>query len=264
MKNSKGFAAIIILLVLLLIIGGAAYYFFAIKKASFVIPTPLPSPISSISPSVGPTSTPEKSTMTSIDSTWNLYTNNVFGFSIKVPKTAYEFAETCVDGKLDTGPAPVKVFDDPMGAYITYEFFYEYPVDNKCQKTVNTLSIVDQRANQWKSGNGNPLFDPGNWHIINANIQNDAELEQFVKDNYGSSCKVGDKKISSAGVYDVQVLGDGLDLEITKCPINFILALKYSPELKKAATWSVGQSSIFSSKDGSYDPEMIASFKFLK
>jgi hypothetical protein len=208
----------------------------------------------------------ENNNLVSLDDTWNLYTNEGLGFSMKIPKTAYLFGGSCADGNLGNDLVPIKVFSDEKETYITAESFYEYPQDNLCQKTVASLSIIQQRANQWKDNNyENDLFVPSYWRIIVAKVENDTELENFVKTNYGSSCTLGEKKLSASGIYDVKILGDGLGLDTTKCPINFAIALKYSPDLKKAATWGIGQAIIFSSFDykETYDTEILDSFKFI-
>lgn len=226
--------------------------------------TPIISPTTTVTPiSITPTRI-LANTLTSIDNTWNLYTNNVHGYSIKIPKMATEYGGTCTNGKLSDSLVPVKNYDG-FGTYITYEYFYEYPINNTCKKTITDLNIIDVRANQWKTGNGNPLMVPGNWHIITSKIENDSDLDYFIKTNYGTGCSLGAKSLSSTGVYDVKIQGDGLELDKTKCPINYVYALKYSPEFHKAATWAVGQSIVFSSADfkQSYDEEMINSFKFI-
>jgi hypothetical protein len=231
------------------------------------VTTPTPTKINPITTAPTPTITKpaQTSTLDSLDNTWNLYTNNLLGFSIKIPKTASEYGGVCTNGKLDTGLVPVKTFSDDLGTYITFEYFYEYPTNNNCQKTTTNLNIIDQRANQWKNGTGNNLIVPGNWHIITTKVDNDNDLENFIKTNYGTGCKIGAKSLSPSGVYDVKILGDGLDLGTTKCPINYIYALKYSPDLHKAATWGIGQAVVFSSSGykQEYDSDMVNSFKFI-
>lgn len=228
-------------------------------KISTVLPTTLPTQ------AISPTISKPIYTLTSIDNTWNLYTNNQLGFSMQIPKTTSEYGGSCVSGKLSNSSVPVKIFNDNQSIYITTEYFYEFPVNNICQKTINSLNIVDQRANQWKNGGKDNLIVPKNWHIITANINNDSELENFIKINYGSGCKLGSKSLSPAGVYDVKVDGDGLELDVSKCPINYIYALKYSPEFHKIASWGIGQEVVFSSDNykQSYDADMVNSFKFV-
>lgn len=264
-KSSKGFSSIIIVIILLILVGGAAYYFGTQRRGPAVSPTG--SPVGT-STQVEPSSSPGlKSKITSLDSTWNLYTNNLFGYSINIPKTSFEFGGVCSNGKLDVGKVPVTVFDNDKSAYITYEYFYEYPQNNACTKTENSLAITDTRANQWKTlkpGDNQPIVPP-NWHIITANVTNDTQLDQFIKDNWGSGCSLGSKTLNSSGVYDVKINGDGLDLELTKCPLNFVVAVKYSSQFNKAATWAMGQAPSFSKVSSFmsvYDTEMADSFKF--
>lgn len=222
-----------------------------------------------ISPTPAPTPTPtaqaklSASNLVAIDNTWNLYTNNNFGFSLKVPKVVAGVTHgNCVTAYT----VPTVIFDDLTGIYLTVEHFLEYAVNNVCQKTTNTLSLTDTRANQWRNGGANDKIVPSNWHFIFASVSDDTTLDQFIKSNWGTGCKLGSKTMSTNGHYDVKIAGDGLDLDQTKCPINFMVAVKYSPELKKAVTWSMGQSVSFSSPDlkQAYDEEIANSFKFTK
>jgi hypothetical protein len=262
-KAVKPFKYLIYSLLGLIVVIGLVFTGVQIGKRQTESPKPMASPSPTALPT--PPSEAQKSTMTSVDEVWNIYTNNSLGFSMKIPKVASEFGGVCVNGKQDVGMIPVRVFDDDKGAYITFESFYEYPVNNTCQKVVTDLGLIEKRANQWKSGNGNSLFVPSNWHIITQKVVDDTELEEFIKESYGTGCKLGTKTLTTPGVYDVKVMGDGLDLDATKCPINFVLAVKYSPEFKKVATWGVGQGIVFSSSDFkvTYDMEMVNSFKFL-
>lgn len=206
-----------------------------------------------------------ESTLVSIDKTWNLYTNSKSGFSMKLPKTVETWHH---DNCPKRSNVPVVAFDDASGSYITVKTFYEFQKsaeDKTCPITENSLSIIDERTNQRKSDPRNILMVPNNWHIVTAKAENDSDIDTFVKANYGMGCRIGAKSLSPAGVYDVKIEGDGLDLDTTKCPINFIYVVKYSPEFKKAATWGVGQEVVFSSENYkvSYDGEMINSFKFV-
>lgn len=266
-KFSKGFSTVIIVIILLVIVGGAAYYFGTKRSNLSLLPANTPAETSG--PTQPPPSPGLKSKVTTVDSVWNLYTNYFFGYSIQVPKLSFTNGGICSDGKLDVAQVPVVVFDNDKGAYITYEYFYEYPQNGACTKTQNTLAITDQRANQWKTikAGDNQPFVPPNWHIISASVADDSQLDQFIKDNWGTGCKLGQKTLNSSGVYDVKIQGDGLDLEVTKCPLNFVVAVKYSSEFKKAATWAMGQAPVFA-KDihysEVYDQDMAASFKFIK
>ena len=219
-------------------------------------------PQSTAEPTLVPTKFIATPRLSSVDSAWNLYTNAQLGFSIKVPKVVVgQSHNNCPENFT----SPTTIFDDATGAFITVDYFYEYPVNNVCTKTTNSLVIVDQRANQWKNGQGNTLFVPSNWHIIVAKVNNDQELDQFIKKSWGNACMLGSKTKLANGIYDVHVKGDGLDMEVSKCFLNFAMAFKYSPELNKAATWGIGQDITFNSLNSkSYDLDMVDSFVFTK
>lgn len=206
-----------------------------------------------------------KNTTTSIDSAWNLYTNHILGFSMKIPKTATEYGGTCANGTLGERLVPLKTLEYEKGVYITFEYFFDRSANTTCTKIPMDLPTIDTRANAWKTNPTSTQFVPSNWNIIVSDITTDADLERFVQNRYGTGCKVGAKTLSTNGTYDVKVLGDGLDMEETQCPINFMLALKYSPDKKKAATWGIGQEVVFSSEGHtvSYDQDMVKSFTFL-
>lgn len=267
-NKPKPWLPIALVIVIVALVSGGSVYLWQqneIKKLQSSQPRQIDYVSNRETPSAIPTSVPTQSKISSldpIDNIWNLYTNSKSGFSMKLPKVV---ASGLHNNCPDISSVPVVVFDDSTGAYITVEYFYEYSVNNICQKTTNSLSTIDQRVNQWKSGQGNNLFVPSNWHIVVAKVENDSELEQFIKASWGTGCKLGAKTKTANGTYDVRVTGDGLDLEATKCPINFALAFKYSPEFKKAATWAMGQDITFSFAEykQTYDEEIVNSFKFI-
>lgn len=254
---------VVLLLIIVASISGGGVYFWQQNKLKNVQPVSMPPVV--VLPTEEPTLVPSKfiSTprLTSLNAVWNLYTNAKSGFSIKIPKTVSPGSHNNCPQDV---ASPTAIFDDATGAYITVSSFYEFPVNNICPKTINSLAIIDHRANQWKSGQPAPLFVPVNWHIIVAKVNNDNELDQFIKTSWGNGCKLGAKTLQPNGVYNVKINGDGLDLSETKCPMNFALAFKYSPEFKKAATWGIGQDvTFYSAENGDiYDEEMVNSFVF--
>ena len=65
-------------------------------------------------------------------------------------------------------------------------------------------------------------------------------------------------------VYDVKILGDGLELGESLCGINYIYVLKYVPEAKMVYTYDLGQAYTFAKDTGGseyYDEEMNNSFQ---
>jgi len=209
------------------------------------------------------------SSLTSIDETWNLYTNNKYGFSIKVPKKMFHGYGSMCEWKTDSyrpngGIVPVKIFEDE-NIYISSEYFYELTggiVRNNihyfsgCDKVINSLSYLKN----------DKYFQQQSWEFVIKNISDDIELENFIKERYGSGCKLGNKNYSDqSGVFNISIQGDGKDLEETKCPLNYITVLKYYPAKDKAVSWHLGQAFTFiagESPQNDYDQEMVDSFKF--
>jgi len=211
---------------------------------------------------------PEKkekvSELTSLDEIWNLYTNHELGFSIKVPKKVLHEYGAC-QWKDDSyrGVAefvPIKVFENEK-VYISTEYYYE-PTGRTvkpeggvtfsgCDKVTNTLTLLEDREN----------FYQRRWGIVIETVKNDKELDEFIKEQYGSDCALGDKKLSEQeGVYDVTATG-----QPPACFINYASTLKYYPQKNKVAFWGRGQDVTFwGDKDHTvvYDGEIVNSFKF--
>ncbi|MBU4380953.1 hypothetical protein L6255_03475 [Candidatus Parcubacteria bacterium] len=213
--------------------------------------------------------TETSSSLTSIDQTWDLYTNHKYGFSIKVPKKMFHGYGSMCEWKTDSyrpkgGIVPVKIFEDE-NVYISSEYFYELTgetVKNSihyysgCDKVINSLSYLKD----------DKYFQQQSWEFVIRDISNDIELENFIKEHYGSGCKLGSQNPSNqSDVFDISIQGDGKDLEETKCPLNYMTVLKYYPEKNIAVSWHLGQATTFvadESYQNVYDQKMVESFKF--
>lgn len=209
----------------------------------------------------------------SLDEAWNKYDDPIAGFSLKVPKLMIEPYASCkyVDTAGDhsyrpqEGPVPVKFFLDKGVVYLAAEYTYKLGGEtkdasgrtyySKCDKTPNSVIILADREN----------YHSPAWEISIKTINSDIELEQFLKNRYGEGCKLGEKKpFTQEGVFDIQILGDGLDLGETKCPINYMTKVLYYPAGKKVAAWNIGQACGFAYPDfdNCKDSEMTNSFRF--
>ncbi len=210
---------------------------------------------------------PEKtSELTSLDETWNLYTNHKLGFSIKVPKEILHEYGTC-QWKDDSYRSvaefvPVEVFEGDK-IYISTEYYYELTgrtlkpeggaTFSGCHKITNTLALLEDREN----------FYQRKWGILIETIKDKEELDEFVSEQYGSGCVcvLDEKKFSEEkGIYDITVTG-----EPPACFINYASALKYSSQKNKVAYWGRGQDVTFwGDKNYTvvYDREMVDSFRF--
>lgn len=222
----------------------------------------------------------------SLDKTWNKYVNYQLGFSLKVPKETWGYWTDCKyvveNGHPTYRPQidldSIKILEDYDKNVITIAPEYDIKLSgetqiksslgyvsyySKCEKTVNSLEKI-------KAGEGYPI-GPNNWSIIIKQVKNDKELENLIKEYYGSSCTLGQKRPTyQSGVYDVDIKGDDKSLFETQCPLNYRSILLYYPEKNKIARWNMGQDvGVFfdpkpKSLDKPLDNEMVQSFEFLK
>lgn len=244
-----------IILITAIVAGGLVYFLLTSKKASTTSTQALPTPTTQF---VGPTlltaSSSSPSSITSLDASWNKYTNYQLGLSLKVPKQMIEFHGLCSyndkNGDHSYRPqeaaVPVKILEDKEMVYIAAEYNYELSGEtkddtgrtfySKCDKVTNTVARLSDREN----------YHSSQWQIVVKEIENDTELEQFLKNRYGEGCSLGAKTVSKqSGVFDIEILGDGLSLGETKCPINYATKVLYYPNKKKVAAWDLGQACSF-------------------
>ena len=213
--------------------------------------------------------------LTSIDSDWNQYMNDEYNFSLKIPKEMWHNNGSCAwksDGDNSYRPlsamVPVKVFsDEANGAvYISHEYYYELDGRttedggskfSECRKVDNTLALLREEFDSSHYQRG--------WKIQAEDINNDGELSQYINENYGTGgCTLGEQTLVGDGLYDVSILGDGLDMQESQCYIGGVEIIRYAPEKNKMAAWGIGQDYRFHKADGAdaYDEEMIDSFRF--
>jgi hypothetical protein len=198
------------------------------------------------------------------------YVNNKLKFSIQIPKTAANLYGSCTwveDGdKSSYRPklafTPVKVFEDENSVYIAFEYSYEltgrssadsHTYFKGCKKVENSIIKLQQERQTW--------------NIISKQVKNDTELESFIKQRFGSACRLGGKTITDQpGVFSVKVIGDGKDLEFSQCILNYMFVIKYAPSIQRVFTFDRGQSFDFPKTldySAVYDDDMENSFKVL-
>ena len=176
------------------------------------------------------------------DKGMKMYQNEKLGFEIKIPVS--------IDDN------EVKVIESGNIAWITIENSAGYK---------KHLSQIKGSLPEFKKVQGVP------WAILVKKINNDQELDQFIKDRYGKTCKLGMKAESSrSGIYDVDVDGGESEIPGEGCFLNWVLKIKYSPQKHLVAAWDIGQDVTFVSVKkpsvgyvNNYDFDMISSFKFI-
>jgi hypothetical protein len=213
--------------------------------------------------------------LVSIDSVWDLYTNNELGLSMKIPKNMYHGYGACQwnDSEKSYRPklesVPVAVFELTDRVFISSKYFYELGGETVVNDThfFSQCNKVDNSITKLQDKNS---FQEQDWEIIKGNIQSEVGLDGFIKDNYGPGCKVGEKKPTTQnGIFDITIDNGGYsgpaEAATHGCLVNYIYVLKYSPERSKAFTWKLGMSTKFpkTANWDAYDTEMADSFKFI-
>jgi hypothetical protein len=204
-------------------------------------------------------------------SNWIEYSNEVLGFSIKIPPESYG-AYRCYPRK--TIFVPVKVFEDNINnaVYIAEEYYYEadnYGSDNEgeCKKIIQSLESL--RENE-KVKARKPFLG---WKIVINNIEDDNDIISFIKDNFGSTCTISFKDLQTDGSYRIIIKGRDLteneqSIMDESCFTNFAYRIIYSPEKEKMMSVALGQEGTFQTNPEEpstyqyYEDEMLKSFEF--
>jgi hypothetical protein len=212
------------------------------------------------------------SEISALDDTWNLYTSKGQGFSIKFPKTMATFRGACTwnaeqgSYRPQTAIVPVKVFEDSDAVYIASEHYFEL-AEERIEDNRAYYDACNQITNSLELLRDPDRFQEPFWKLVVREVHDDAELDGFLKDRYGSGCSVGDKEPTGQdGVYRVRIQGDGKAMEETQCLLNYRTVVMYYPAGQKVVAWDTGQAPTFPA-DVDYsvihDQEMVDSFRFV-
>lgn len=205
----------------------------------------------------------------------NLYTNNKFGFSLVIPKSATSLIGCKKESdsyRQEYGLTPITFIEKNDTIYLAAEYFYRLTGEQKtpdgrsnfsgCEKVKTTFELIEKDRESFTSIFASQIFA--------TNIKNDNELENYFKSKYSSGCRLGEKTLSDTpDVYNIKILGDGKDLSESKCPINGGIITKYNPTKGKLVIFEIGhacnfdKSQISGGGSGCGDIEVINSLKFL-
>ena len=150
----------------------------------------------------------------SLDDTWNQYVNSRLGISIRFPKMmiaqygACRWSEEGTDHSYrpEAALVPVRVFEDTNTIYIAAEYYYQLADEicqedgrcyyAECSKVMNTQILLQDSENVYQQM----------WKLEVEEVQDDEELDEFIKSRYGVGCKLGKKEsVGQQGVYKVGI-----------------------------------------------------------
>lgn len=140
--------------------------------------------------------------------------------------------------------------------------------------TVNLEQLKEETKPYLDSDMSEPVFNNKptyGWNIVIKSAQNENELNDFIKENYGSKCMIRNRKISQQeDIYELELNnyedpnGNPTDLGSATCPVNFAYTILYYPKINKVISVKLGQECTFSSDTRGtdcYDQQIIDSIR---
>jgi hypothetical protein len=187
--------------------------------------------------------------ISSIDDTWNLYTNKDVGYSIKIPKRVYF--------SIVKDPVEVVVIPDTaMNAVhvVTAQHVSEPPKKGLEPTTLEYLATYEGE------------YPPPSWMLITAPAKTRADIEAYVKNKFGSACSVQELVLLGYGTQRVALAGPPVEAgEPPECSAVFNEEIFFSPEKQMIVHWFSGQDDVFLGDPMGvivYDGDMTESFRF--
>jgi hypothetical protein len=100
---------------------------------------------------------------------------------------------------------PVRVFENANTIYIAAEYYYELAGES-CQDGRCTYAECTKVMNTWALLQDSENMHQQMWKLVVEKVQDDEELDVFIKSRYGMGCKLGEKKSArQQGVYEVGI-----------------------------------------------------------
>lgn len=192
---------------------------------------------------------------------WKSYSSSKLGISFQYPeKTLNPDSSSnskCTD---KDGFTPIKVTEDTdKGAvYLTYGCLDT--LESLRNETVNATANIVIPHQITKPSYG--------WKIITKKIQNDSELNTFVKDLYGKGCYISEREEQSPkGVYKLTIKGEdwekeGIDLGNTTCPWSEAYELLQATNSNTIVSINRDGEATFYSNSGDVEGEILSSIRF--
>ena len=144
----------------------------------------------------------DEATLTPIDEDWNLYTSLELGISVKVPTHVLGAISCAIKNEKPTltpGMIPVKVFEDAHSLYMGPEYSIALDGQNfsnvytKCGDKIffDPLTAL-KNYRPWDSFM--PNFGLVVAPVMKTGVNNDRDLNQFIRETIDPTCKVGERR----------------------------------------------------------------------
>jgi hypothetical protein len=191
---------------------------------------------------------------------WAEYKNEKYGFVFDYPLVSINskwWGDLTEEKPFINLALPNQVLNKNNNFYLTQK--YDPEIDRQ-------TGVLEKKENnfipEYKSGD---FSYPVPWHIVILDARNEDDLDRKIKQRLGSGCSYKSKEeIKFKGNYRVEIEGDGKDLGSTKCPVNYINYIIYSPEKERVAFWSTGQECQIGLRfSDCFDQKISNSFHFL-
>lgn len=197
---------------------------------------------------------------------WAVYTSPQ-GVSFRYPKQI-GVIDRCGDQKEQNPYVSTKIIEDSKHGivYVAPEYYFDYPATadgsqdttKPCQKIYYSLDQIDGEdlAQTEYFSSGNIL---GGLNINIRAVKDQNELDKFIKDIYGSGCKIKAQEVyqdAEGNVTSLDEMGGNNEIELnagedaegnvtslgeTVCPVNYGYKILHGTATNKSVAMSLGQ-----------------------
>lgn len=182
---------------------------------------------------------------------WKTYRNPYLGISFEYPDMAVLSSADCA-----AVYAPVQPATDNDNSRVFVALGHRF-TDTCATETVTLRELQLHHAL-------NSADVP--WVIEVFPAVDDTVITSYITNRFGPGCSLSPRtETTHEGMFDYTIVGDGLALDKSQCPVNYAVAIKYSPEVAKAAVWILGQAPVFladTSGSEAFDVKMAESFRW--
>jgi len=190
---------------------------------------------------------------------WLEYKNDEYGFSFLYPSLSISSKWWGNYANENDYLLPNQVLSKNNNFYLAQKYQTEKDI-----RTGELIKTENTRVPEYDNTYSYPIP----WHIVIFTVEDEADLDQVIKQKMGPGCSYKTKiPTDFTGNYRIEINGDGLDPGSSKCYANYFNYIVYSPSQKKVAFWGTGQEcqiGLGFIATSCFDEEIAASFHFFE